>query len=358
MSESLHVPGTRVAVPSRRRSIRTALPLALVVALLASGCGGDDSGEIIRVRVPRGASFSAVTDSLAEKEIIRAPGLFRIYARLTGADRNIKPGTYGFRKGTGWKRVLDDLHAGRVLRARLVIPEGWDLRKIAPRLAALTGLPADSILRVLADTASATRYGVPGPTLEGYLYPATYVFPVDGPLEPILERLTWEYKRRWTPARRARADSLRMSEREIVTLASIIEKEARVRDEMPLISAVYHNRLRIGYPLQADPTVQYALGEHQTRLLYAHIDSVADHPYNTFRPRALPPEPNASRSDEAIEAGRCPDIVKYLYFVARPDGRHVFTHSLAEHNRAKEAIRRARRIGARAPIGASQPTQE
>src|SRR5690606_10510710 len=357
MSESLHVPGTRVAVPSRRRSIRTALPLALVVALLASGCGGDDSGDIIRVRVPRGASFSAVTDSLAEKEIIRSPGLFRAYARITGADRNIKPGTYGFRKGTGWKRVLDDLHAGRVLQAKLVLPEGWDLRKIAPRLAALTGLPADSVLAVLADTASATRYGVPGPNLEGYLYPATYIFPVDGPLEPVIERLTAEYKRRWTPARRARADSLKLSEREVITLASIVEKEARVRDEMPLISAVFHNRLRIGYPLQADPTVQYALGEHQTRLLYAHIDSVADNPYNTYRHRGLPPGPIASPSELAIDPTLYPADVKYLYFVARPDGRHIFTRSLAEHNRARAEVRRARRVGA--PAGAaSQPAQE
>ena len=225
MTEPLQVPGARVAAPRRPRAARTTRLLALVATAFAAACGGDGSGEIIRVRVPRGASFSAVADSLANKEIVRAPGLFRVYARLTGADRNIKPGTYGFRKGTGWKRVLDDLHAGRVLHARLVIPEGWDLRKIAPRIAALTGLPTDSVFRVLADTASATRYGVPGPTLEGYLYPATYIFPVDGPLEPVVVRLTDEYKRRWTPARRARADSLKMSEREVVTLASIVEKE-------------------------------------------------------------------------------------------------------------------------------------
>ncbi len=357
MTEPLQDLGSRVAAAWRRRSNRTILSLALIAALAASACSGSGSGDIIRVRVPRGASFSAVTDSLAEKEIIRSPGLFRAYARITGADRNIKPGTYGFRKGTGWKRVLDDLHAGRVLQAKLVIPEGWDLRKIAPRLAALTGLPADSVLAVLADTASATRYGVPGPNLEGYLYPATYIFPVDGPLEPVIERLTAEYKRRWTPARRARADSLKLSEREVITLASIVEKEARVRDEMPLISAVFHNRLRIGYPLQADPTVQYALGEHQTRLLYAHIDSVADNPYNTYRHRGLPPGPIASPSELAIDATLYPADVKYLYFVARPDGRHIFTRSLAEHNRARAEVRRARRVGA--PAGAaSQPAQE
>ncbi|HEX7119611.1 MAG TPA: endolytic transglycosylase MltG [Longimicrobiales bacterium] len=334
------------------------IALAAILAATASACGGDGDGDLIRVRVPRGASFSAVTDSLSKKGIIRAPTLFRVYARLTGADRNIKPGTYGFRKGTGWKRVLDDLHAGRILRIRLVIPEGWDLRKIAPRVAAVTGLPADSVFAAISDPAAAERYGVPGPTLEGYLYPATYIFPVDGPLDAVLRRLTTEYRRRWTPARQARADSIGMTEREVVTLASIVEKEAKVWDEMPLIAAVYHNRLRIGYPLQADPTVQYALGEHQTRLLYAHIDSVADNPYNTYRHPGLPPGPIASPSERALDATLYPADVNYLYFVARPDGRHVFTRSLAEHNRAKAAVRQSRRVSAPPTADAAQPGQE
>lgn len=336
----------RVAASPRRR---IGLFLALLLGLAATACTGDGSGPVVRVRIPRGVSFGEVTDSLAGKGVVRAPFLFRLYARATGADRSIKAGTYGFRKGTGWNRVLEDLRLGRVLTVKLVIPEGWDLQKIAPRLAAVTGFPADSILARLADSVQAARFGVPGPTLEGYLYPATYTFPIEVVLDTVLTSLVGQYRKIWTPARQIRADSLGMSEREVVTLASIVEKEAKIRSEMPLIAAVYHNRLRIGYPLQADPTVQYALGQHQQRLLYAHIDSVADHPYNTYRRRGLPPGPIASPSVRAVDATLYPADVKYLYFVARPDGSHIFTRSLDEHNRARAALRRSRRVATPAP---------
>jgi UPF0755 protein len=190
---------------------------------------------------------------------------------------------------------------------------------------------------LLSDSAAA-EYDVPGPTLEGYLYPATYVFPVGTSAREMVRTMVRRYKQVWTPERRARADSLELSEREVVTLASIVEKEARQWGERDTIAAVYMNRLRIGMPLQADPTVQYALGTHQTRLLYAHIDSVADHPYNTYRRAGLPPGPIASPSEGAIDASLAPADVPYLYFVARPDGRHIFTRSLAEHNQARRQV--------------------
>lgn len=349
-------PGPRRRGHRRVRWLRRpALCTALLATLAAGACTGRGEGDIELVRVPPGTPFGVVADSLAAKEIIRAPTLFRLYARATSADHSIRPGTYGFRKGTGWKAVLDDLRDGRVLTVRLVIPEGWDVRRIAPRLARLTGVDPDSILRILTDTAMPARYGVPGPTLEGYLYPATYTLPMDAPLGTVLEILTGEYRKRWTPERRSRADSLGMSEREVVTLASIVEKEAKIRDEMPTIAAVYHNRLRIGYPLQADPTVQYALGEHQSRLLYAHIDSVADHPYNTYRRRGLPPGPIASPSEAALHATLYPAEVPYLYFVARPDGSHIFSRTLVEHNRARAEVRRARSVAAPAPAARVGP---
>ena len=131
-----------------------------------------------------------------------------------------------------------------------------------------------------------------------------------------------------------------MSEGELVTLASIIQAEARQVAEMPTISAVYHNRLRQGYLLQADPTVQYALGVRRERLLFAAIDSVADHPYNTYTQRGLPPGPIAAPGEAALSAALYPTDEPYLYFVARPDGSHVFTRSLEEHNRARVAARR------------------
>ena len=320
---------------------------AAAVLMTAAGCTGEGEGEEVRVRVPNGASFSAVTDSLASKGVISAPTLIRIYARLTNQDHRIRPGTYGFRQGAGWKTVLDDLTNGRVLTMRLVIPEGWDLRKISARLAELSGAPADSIFDVLSDPETAKRFDVPGPTLEGYLYPATYTLPVDLPLDAIIGGLVKQYRAIWTPERRAAADSIGLSEREVVTLASIIEREAKVRSEMPIISAVYHNRLRIGMPLQADPTVQYALGEHQARLLYAHIDSVQDNPYNTYRHRGLPPGPIASPSILAIDAALHPADVKFLYFVARADGSHVFTRTFDEHRRARAMIRREQALAGR-----------
>jgi UPF0755 protein len=340
------------AVGARARA--RLMPVAMVI--LTGACGGEGEGEPVRVHVPAGASFSQVTDSLSSRDIINTPALFKLYARARSATGSVKPGTYAFRRGTAWSRILEDLSGGRVLTARVVIPEAWDLRGIAPRIAVATGLDEDSIIRVLTDTAVASRLGAPGPGLEGYLYPATYTFPVAAPLDTIVAQMVSVYKRVWTAERRARADSLGLSEREVVTLASIIEKEARQREEMPTISAVYHNRLKRGQRLEADPTVQYALGAHQQRLLYAHIDSVADNPYNTYRHAGLPPGPIGSPSSMGIDAALYPAHVNYLFFVARPDGSHVFTRTFAEHTRARAMVRRLQREGAAgAPVTGATP---
>ena len=326
--------------PRPKRLLRRVLPLA--AALQLAGCGsGAGSGEAVRITVPYGAAFSQVSDSLASHDIVGSGFLFQLYARARGATGSIQPGTYSFRPGEAWSRILQDLRAGNALTVRLVIPEGWDLTRIAPRLAEVTGTPPDTILQILADSATADRLQVPGPTLEGYLYPATYSFGVGAPLDTVLQQMVAAYHRAWTPARLARADSIGMSERAVVTLASIVEKEAKVPAEMPTIAAVYHNRLRIGMALQADPTVQYALGRHQSRLFYSQIDSVADNPYNTYRHPGLPPGPIGAPSERAIDAALWPADAPYLYFVARPDGTHVFSSSLEAHNRAKAAIRRA-----------------
>ncbi|CAN5789436.1 endolytic transglycosylase MltG [soil metagenome] len=327
----------------------------LALALIPAACGrGEGEGEPIRMHVPAGASFSQVTDTLASHGIIGTPPLFKVYARVRGATGGVKPGTYAFRRGTAWSQVLEDLTAGRVQTARIVIPEAWDLRGIAPRIAAATGLDEDSVIYVLTDTAVANRMGVPGPTLEGYLYPATYTVPLAAPLETIIAEMVATYRRVWTPERRERADSMGLDEREVVTLASIVEKEARQRAEMPTISAVYHNRLRRNWRLEADPTVQYALGEHQQRLLYSHIDETAGNPYNTYRNFGLPPGPIGSPSALGIDAVLQPADVDYMFFVARPDGSHIFTRTLDEHNRARVAARRLREQAA--PPQAAPPT--
>lgn len=318
--------------------------LGLTVLLALAGCGDDPGdGPVQRITVPPGASFSQVADTLDDRGILSANAIFRVYARLTGTANSIQAGTYEFNEGADWGRVLTDLREGNVAADRLVVPEGWDIRRIAPSLAALVERDPDSLMAYMMDPATAEAFGVPGPTLEGYLYPATYVLPAGTEADSVIAHMVRQYQRVWTPERRARADSAGLSEKEVVTLAAIVEKEAKVADEMRTIAAVYLNRIEIGYPLQADPTVQYALGEHQSRLLFAHIDSVADDPYNTYRHPGLPPGPIGSPSSRAIDAVLDPADVNYLYFVARDDGSHVFNRHLVDHNAAIAQIRRERR---------------
>ncbi|HEX2205128.1 MAG TPA: endolytic transglycosylase MltG [Longimicrobium sp.] len=322
------------------------LVAALAIVLATAACGGNPSGPPVRVTIPRSSGLNAATDSLAAHDIIGNAGMFKVYARWKGADRRLKPGVYEFRRGTAWDDVIRKLVTGDVVKTRVVIPEGWTLRQIAARLAETAGEPADSVLAALTSEAAVKRTGVPGPTLEGYVYPATYVFPLGTGVDRMVGEMVRNYKAAWTPEMRQRAQALGMSEREIVTLASIVEREAKVWSERPTISAVYHNRLKRGMRLQADPTVQYALGTQRARLLYRDIDSVADSPYNTYRRAGLPPGPIASPSKGAIEAALNPAQVDYLYFVARPNGTHVFTRTLAEHNAAKRASQREARAAA------------
>jgi UPF0755 protein len=342
--------------------LRTVLAAAAMVILAA--CGGDEGGNPtgppIRVTVPRGSSLTAVADSLAAKGIVESAERFRRYARGEDADTRLKPGISEFRRGTAWSEIVEKLVSGDVVKVRVVIPEGWRLRQIAGRLAAASGVHADTIYRALVDDSAAARHGVPGPTLEGYLYPATYTFPLGTGLDAMVGEMVRTYKAQWTPAMRQRAQTLGMNEREVVTLASIVEAEAKEWSERPTISAVYHNRLKQGMRLEADPTVQYALAERRARLLFHDIESVAENPYNTYRNRGLPPGPIGSPSKGAIEAALNPAPVDYLFFVARPNGTHVFTRTFAEHTAAVRAARRearalrdsaARDSAARAAVG-------
>jgi UPF0755 protein len=321
------------------RTLVTVLGLAVLTAWWV-GCRGAGHGQVQRVRVPEGASFAQVTDSLAAHHIVRAPLLFQLFAHLTGAARHVKPGTYGFREATGWDRVLRDLGEGRVLQARLVVPEGFRLNQLTPRIARIVGWSEDSVLKVLLSPATARRFRVPGPTLEGYLYPATYTWGIDVPFDTMLATMVRRYRRVWTPSLRALADSAGLDERAAVTLASIVQAEAKIAGDMAPISAVYHNRLRIGMPLQADPTVQYALGQHRRdHLMYADIRGVAADPYNTYTHKGLPPGPIGNPSEQALEAALRPARVNYLYFVARPDGTDIFSTTLAQHNLAKQQVK-------------------
>ncbi len=333
----------RGATPQRQVRIRR--PLLRVCVVLAAAvtwaCGGrEGEGDPVEFTVPSGAGFGEVTDTLAAHGLVGQPRLFRAFASLRGDDRNIRAGTYRVPSGIRWVPLLDRLVEGRVVTVPVTVPEGFTLRQIAPRLAALTGLEPDSVYDRLVSSDLEDTWSVPGPGLEGYLFPDTYHFAPKVPLDSVIQTMVTQYQRLWTPARRQRAEDLGMSEREAMTLASIVQAEARRNEEMPTIAGVFHNRLDIGLPLQADPTVQYALGERRARLLYSDIDSVADHPYNTYAHQGLPPGPIGAAGEDALEAALNPADVEYLYFVARPDGSHIFSRTLQEHNQARIRARR------------------
>ncbi len=321
------------------------------LGLIAAGCvvlaivafRPNDPPQDIEVTVPPGATFDSVLDTLVTRGLVNGKRRFRFYARLTGADRRIKSGRYVLVSGTSYGELLETLTAGRMMTFDMTIPEGFTIADMVDRVAETVERPADTVRARLSDRDAHNRWDVPGPGLEGYLFPDTYRFARGVPLDVVIEAMVERYRVAWTPERVARLEALDMSENELVTLASIIQAEARRVEEMPTISAVYHNRLRLGYRLQADPTVLYALGGRRERLLYAAIDSVADNPYNTYTHRGLPPGPIAAPGEAAIHAALNPAEESYLYFVARPDGSHIFTNSLEEHNRAREVAGNERR---------------
>ncbi len=311
----------------------------LLASIASLGCSAQ-GGAPVELTVPAGATFSTAVDSLEARGVLAHATGFRIYARLRNADRRIRAGRYRMTPGTSWREILDALTEGRVVTVRMTVPEGFRIPQIAPRIAGVSLAAEETVLTALREPGAEEIFGVPGPGLEGYLFPDTYVFAAGVPVRTVVEAMTRRYRSAWTPERRARLDSLRMTERELMTLASIVQAEARRAEEMPRIASVYHNRLRRGWLLQADPTVLYALGGYRERLLFAAIDSVAASPYNTYRQPGLPPGPIGAPGEQAIQATLYPAEEPFLYFVALPDGSHAFSQTLAEHNRAIAASRR------------------
>jgi UPF0755 protein len=327
---------------------RAELRLALVaMCVVATACGGQPHGAPTRVIVPRGASFGQAADSLARTGIIGSPRLFRFYGRITGGDRNIKPGTYLLKHGTPWKDIVGALNGGRGLVNTITIPEGYTISQITPVLARTLKVPADSVAAAMRDTALLARLDVPNPTLEGYVFPDTYAFPLGTTARQAVGEMVYSFERRWRPDWDSSLVDLKINRNDLVTMASIVEKEARVPEERPVIAAVYYNRLRRGMLLQADPTVQYALGHHVGRVLYK--DLAVESPYNTYTHKGLPPGPVASPGVASLAAAANPANVPYLYFVASPDGHHEFRMTLEQHTSAVRQVRAA------APLKKTKP---
>ena len=328
---------------SSRRS-RVRLRRALFAACLAFGaaaCDSSKAGTRVKVTIPPGASLRTAADSLHRAGLVAWPRLFRLYAKTTSEDRGIKAGSYTLRNGESWTMLIHALRDGEGLDRRVTIPEGWSLLNIVPALATALGAPVDSVDSAVRDTALLRELDVPTPTLEGYLFPDTYIFSYGTSPRVAVREMVNRFLHVWEPAWDDRLQQLAMRRNDVITLASIIEREARLPEERPVISAVYHNRLRLQMPLQADPTVEYALGAHRDRLYYRDLG--VESPYNTYRHPGLPPGPIASPGKASIEAALFPAAVPYLYFVASPDGHHEFRTTFKAHTEAVQEARRERR---------------
>lgn len=313
---------------------------------LALGCAeAPVTGEPVRFSVPEGAGLRAVADTLAARGLITTPLWFRVRARLSGDDRAIQAGIYDILPGTGQGQILRALREGRVATTRITIPEGLTLLDFSELVADRLGVSAESVMAAAADPALRTGLGLGAQSIEGFLLPETYTLPLPVTPAALVHAMTGEFTKRWKPAWDARLDSLGLTRLELVALASIVEAEARHDDERAIIAGVYHNRLRRRMPLQADPTVQYAIqlktGRRKPRLYFK--DYGVQSPYNTYLRPGLPPGPVNSPGSKSLEAALYPAVVPWLYFVAKPDGHHQFSRTLVEHNRAIDSIRRAQR---------------
>jgi UPF0755 protein len=327
---------------------RTDLRVALVAGcVLVAACGGEPHGTPARVIIPRGASFGQATDSLAKAKLVSSKKMFRLYGRLTGGDRNIKPGTYLLKPGTPWKDIVSALNGGHGMVNTITIPEGYSIAQITPLLARTLKVPADSVKVAMRDTALLARLDIPNPTLEGYVFPDTYAFPLGTTARQAVREMVYSFERRWKPDWDASLAELKINRNDLVTMASIVEKEARVAEERPVIAAVYYNRLRRGMRLQADPTVQFARGHHTGRVLYKDLEIQS--PYNTYINKGLPPGPIASPGVASLTAAAHPANVPYLYFVASRDGHHEFRMTLQEHTNA------IRQVRAKGPVRKTKP---
>ncbi|MES2178548.1 MAG: endolytic transglycosylase MltG [Gemmatimonadota bacterium] len=323
----------------RARSIVVGVIAIAAVAIAAPMTCHDVNATNVRIVVPKGANLRVTAESLYANHVIRFPRLFRAYGMVKGHDRSIRAGTYVLQPGMSWGEVLDLLRGGKSLEVRITIPEGWSLSQIVPQLARVLDAPADSVEAAVRDTALLHRLDVPTPTLEGYLFPDTYVFPVGTSPRAAVRLMVARFEQVWQPEWDGILQQRAINRNDVMSLAAIVEKEARLPEERPVIAAVYLNRLRVGMRLQADPTVQYAMGRHVTRVFYKDLE--IDSPYNTYKYAGLPPGPIASPGKPSIVAALNPASVKYLFFVAFPDGHHEFTASLAQHDAAKARARRA-----------------
>ena len=328
--------------------LRAALALLMLVgAALATVVGWEaltpapalQRGMVI-VEIPAHDSVLSIAGRLYRAGGIRTRTGFVFLAVARGTSGHLKAGEYELERGASTLTVLGQLEAGRVKQHIVLHPEGATLSELAKVLEADRLASSEAVRRLATSPAFLSTLGIEGPSLEGYVFPDKYQFVRGMTPEEILTKMVQRLRAKLGPDITARAAERGLTVHQLLTLASIIEREAVERGEQRTISAVFWNRLKLRMPLQADPTVQYATGKERRALTRA--DLRADHPYNTYRNAGLPPGPIASPGIAAIEAALDPAPVKYLYFVAMDDTHHHFSTTIGEHNAAVARYRLAR----------------
>jgi UPF0755 protein len=293
------------------------------------------------VDIPYGANLRTVARVLAEEGMIRDSTYFIIAGKLMGVEKVIKPGEYSMHTHMRPLQVLDLLKKGMIYQHEVVIPEGYTIRQIAQLLEGKQLADKEAIVRLTREPQFIRSLGIEANSLEGYLFPSTYYIARKTAPDEMIRMMVRAFQQVYTQEFEERAKGLHLTQHQVVTLASIIEKETSMDEERPLISAVFHNRLKRRIPLQSDPTVIYALQEFDGNLKRVHLKIPSR--YNTYRWPGLPPGPIANPGKASIYATLYPASVDYLFFVSRNDGTHYFSRNLQEHNRAVTLYQKVRR---------------
>jgi UPF0755 protein len=282
------------------------------------------------VVIPQGATFAQITATLRKEGVIAHPLTFRLIAQVTGTQTRVEAGEYVFPAHQSTSEVLRRLVEGRAQIARWVtIPEGFTAAEIAQALAS-HGLGSATAYRSWFMNHSIDLYGTRTRNLEGYLFPDTYLIPVPGSPQEAARIMVDQFRRELPNDAEARARRLGYTVPQVITIASLVEREAKADDERALMAGVYYNRLKRGMPLQVDASIEYALPRHEAVITRA--DLALDSPYNTYRYRGLPPTPIANPGRASIMAAFYPRKSDFLYYVYKGDGHHAFARTYEEHS--------------------------
>jgi UPF0755 protein len=296
----------------------------------AQSSGNDISEKVITV-LP-GQHFKMIANQLEGAGIIRDSLRFKLFARLKGYDKRIKAGEYRLSNALSPKQVLEIMVSGKVALYRITIPEGYNLAQIAGIVSEMGFTEEPVFIQSATDPEIVNALGVNAGSLEGYLFPDTYYFPKGLPLNEILGIMVNRFREIFSAEWQERARQMDMSVHQVVTLASIIEKETGAAFERPLIASVFHNRLAKGMRLSSDPTVIYGIKDFNGNLTRKHLTTQT--PYNTYLNKGLPPGPIANPGLASLEAALYPAETDYFYFVSKKDSTHQFSTTFKEHNRA------------------------